>query len=117
MKANIDYKLIKPDILLADFVESFWFLKYQSENQTEKVVVPDGNIDLFFSKSSTQPFKVELKGLETKPNCNRFETDFILCAISFKPLAAEYIFRQPIADLLDGRTNLPDDFWVSILLI
>jgi AraC-like DNA-binding protein len=52
-----------------------------------------------------------LKGLETKPNTNLFRAEFILYAISFKPLAAEYILRSSVADILDGRKVLPNDFW------
>ena len=111
MTASLDYKCIKPDKLLADFVESFWFLKHQSHDSTEKMVVPDGKVDLFFSKSETEPFCIQLKGLETKPNSNSFQTNFIVCAISFKPLAAEYILHHSVANLLDGRKILPVDFW------
>lgn len=111
MTSNLHYKFIKPDKLLADFVESFWFLKHQSDNSAEKIIVPDGKVDLFFSKSETEPFRILLKGLETKPNQNPFYPNFMLCAISFKPIAAEYILRHSIADILDGRKFLPNDFW------
>ena len=111
MTTNLHYKLIKPDKLLADVVDSFWFLKHQSEDTTEKIIVPDGKIDLFFSKSETEPFRITLKGLETKSNPNPFHPSFMLCAISFKPLAAEYILRHSIADILDESKLLTNDFW------
>jgi AraC-like DNA-binding protein len=111
MNNDLHYKFIKPEKSLADFVESFWFLKHQSHDNTEKIVVPDGKIDLFFSKSETEPFHITLIGLETKPKSNPSYPNSVLCAVSFKPLAVEYILRHSIAGILDNRTVLPNDFW------
>lgn len=111
MNNDLHYKFIKPDKSLADFVESFWFLKHQSDDNTEKIVVPDGKIDLFFSKSETEPFHITLIGLETKPKSNPSYPDSVSCSISFKPLAAEYILHHSIADILDSTKILPNNFW------
>lgn len=111
MQNDFTYKIIEPDKSLADFVESFWFLKHQSDDNAEKVVVPDGKIDLVLSKPETKPFHITLIGLETKPKLNPSYPNSISCAISFKPLATEYILRYSIADILDSKKILPNDFW------
>lgn len=104
-------KYIKPDPSIADFVESFWLLHNQSEQEKEVVIVPDGRIDLFLSKSATEPFHITLLGLETAPTQATISPDLLTFAISFKPLATEYVLKRPIANLLDNTLSLPIDFW------
>jgi AraC-like DNA-binding protein len=104
-------KYIKPDASIADFVESFWLLHNQSEQAKEVVILPDGRIDLFLSKSATEPFHITLLGLETEPTQASISPNLLTFAISFKPLATEYVLRKTIADLLDNALSLPTDFW------
>jgi AraC-like DNA-binding protein len=104
-------KYIKPHNAIADFVESFWLLHNQSEQEKEVVIVPDGRIDLFLSKSATEPFHITLLGLETEPTQATIAPYLMTFAISFKPLAIEYVLQRTIADLLDNTLGLPNDFW------
>lgn len=104
-------KYIKPDSTIADFVESFWLLHNQSEEEKEVVIVPDGRIDLFLSKSANEPFHITLLGLETEPTQATISPNLLTLAISFKPLATEYVLKRTIADLLDNTLSLPIDFW------
>jgi AraC-like DNA-binding protein len=108
---DFEYKRIKPDKALADFVEGFWFLKNHADSGKHIVILPDGRIDLFFSQSETEPFHVTLSGLETQPDQAILANKTIMFAISFKLLATEYIFQNTISDLLDNATYLPNDFW------
>ncbi|MBA4852724.1 AraC family transcriptional regulator [Emticicia sp. BO119] len=104
-------KYIKPDASIADFVESFWLLHNQSAEEKEVVIVPDGRIDLFLSKSGTEPFHIMLLGLETEPTQAIIAPDLLTFAVSFKPLAAEYVLQRALADLLDNTLRLAHDFW------
>ena len=107
----LTYRLSKPPDILADFVESFWMLESGAEESKDIIVLPDGKIDLFFSRSSTEPFHVTLSGLETAPDQATLAPGTVMFAISFKLLAIEYILQKKVADLIDTATYLPSDFW------
>jgi len=111
MDNDFEYKFVKPDKSLADFVESFWLLQNHFETDKKVVILPDGRIDLFFSQSATESFHITLSGLETQPDQATLATKTIMFAISFKLLATEYIFQNTVSDLLDNATHLPADFW------
>lgn len=104
-------KYIKPDASIADFVESFWMIHNQSDQSKEVVILPDGRIDLFLSKSASEPFHITLLGLETEPTQAAIAPNLMTFAISFRPLATEYVLGRPVADLLDQTLILPTDFW------
>lgn len=106
-----NYKCIKPNKSLADFVESFWVFQNQSDSNEKVIALPDGRIDLFFIKSSSAPFRIYLLGIGTQPDQAIITPKSLIFAISFKPLAIEYIFRQSIADILNLGRILPNDFW------
>ena len=107
----MDYKRIDPHDSIAAFVESFWMLHNPSDENKEVVVLPDGRIDLFLSVSAAEPFHLILLGLETQPSYAAIKPQTRTFAISFKPLAAEYILQQTVSDLLDTAIRLPDGFW------
>jgi AraC-like DNA-binding protein len=107
----IDFKLIKPNSSLADFVESFWMLRNLSDADKEIVVLPDGRVDLTFFQSTTTPFQIIQSGLETYPQKATLRAKTVMFAVSFKLLAVEYIFQNSIANLLDYAAHLPTDFW------
>ena len=111
MDNNFDFKIIKPDKLLADFVESFWLLRNQSDSDKTIVVLPDGRIDLFFSQSATEPFHITLSGLETYPAQATLAAKTVMFVISFKLLATEYIFQNTVSNILNYAKHLPVDFW------
>lgn len=111
MEIFLKYETLKPDDSLSDFVDEIWFLKHHSEHVSEKIIVPEGKIHLFFSKSETKSFEITLVGLETKPNFNPSYPNSVIYAISFKPLAVEYILKHPIAHILNSTEILPHDFW------
>lgn len=109
--SDITYKMIMPGKHLGDFVESFWILYNPTDKHKEVVVLPDGRIDLFFSYSADEPYHAVLLGIETTPGHAVISPKRLTFAISFKPLAAEYIFRKPLAHLLNKAELLPLDFW------
>jgi len=107
---DLRYRYIKPDKSLADFVDSFWVLQNQSAAD-EGVIVPNGKIDLFFSKTPGNEFRVTLMGLETQPKPLLNQDVSVVFAVSFNPLAMEYILHHSIAPIVDGGMRLPDNFW------
>jgi len=111
MDNSIAYSVAEPDDSLRDVVESFWLLTGQEAQQKQIIILPDGRIDLFFSYSPTEPFEVRLMGLSTKPDLATLEPGTVIFAVSFKLLAVEYILRAPVADILDGTRQLPDQSW------
>ncbi len=111
MNDNFYCKFIDPEEPLADFVESIGVFHNPSDKPKDVVVLPDGRVDLFFSKSDSEPFHVTLMGLETEPEQRSVPPKTLNFAISFKPLAVEYILHTSIADFLNSAKNYPDDFW------
>lgn len=109
--SEIIYRCIKPDDALRGFVESFWMLHNPSELDKEVVILPDGNIDLFCTESSSEPFHITLLGIGTKPVQAVLKAHRITFAISFRPLGAEYLLWEPLADMPDRARNLQAGFW------
>jgi AraC-like DNA-binding protein len=108
---DLEYKIIKPDKPLSDFVESFWLLLNHSDSDKELVILPDGRVDLTFSQSATEPFHITLSGLETNPDQAILKAKTYMFAVSFKLLATEYILHNTISNLLNYAKHLPADFW------
>ncbi|SFW76446.1 helix-turn-helix domain-containing protein [Chitinophaga sancti] len=108
---SLKYKSIKPDISLADFVSDFWLFQNLSENTEEAIALPDGRIDMFLSKSASEPFTITVLGIGTRPHTAKIVAGTLIFAIGFKLPATEYIFNFPFADLLDNKKCLANDFW------
>lgn len=108
---RLEYKFIKPDESLSDFVESFWMLHNPNDTDKQVIILPDGRIDVFFSQSTTEPFHITLLGIGTNPEQSIIKADRTTFAISFKPLVTEYILKQNISNLLNKGKNLPHNLW------
>lgn len=112
MDTDLKYHIIKPDNSLSDFVDSFWFLHNQSENDKKTIGLPDGRLDLFLYKSPTEAFRIMLIGVETQQyEQGEIPANSLIFCISFKLLAVEYILRDPISDIINNARILPNDFW------
>jgi AraC-like DNA-binding protein len=108
METGLIYRDSKPQEDLADFVECFWLLENPGSEGKAIYVLPDGRIDLIFTLS---PFHGTLLGLGTAcapvtvpPKQRNF-------AVSFKPLALEFLFTNSVSHLVDSIQNLPEEFW------
>lgn len=110
MKDQPQYQLVKPDASLTDFVYCFSSLRNLS-NFNEGIIIPNGKIDLLFCKTQDNHFQIVLMGLETKPKPMPKQKIEAFFAISFNPLALEYILHQSIADFVNRGKELPNDFW------
>ena len=110
MDKELKYRLIKPNQSIADYVYCFSSLQNLS-GQQEGVVIPNGKIDLLFCKTKDNQLQIVLMGLETKPKPTPKLDITSFFAISFNPLALEYILHQSIAEFVNSGMQLPNDFW------
>lgn len=108
---DIEYKVIKPDAALSAFVDSFWMLHNHSDEDKQVIGLPDGRIDLFFSRSLTEPFRITLLGVGTHSDKAIIAAGRLMFAVSFRLPASEYMLQTPVADILNYAKRLPDDFW------
>ncbi|MEA5425281.1 helix-turn-helix domain-containing protein [Arcicella lustrica] len=109
MKNTLHFQIIEPDKSITDFVYCFSSLQNFS-NQHEAVVIPNGKIDLIFSKTKENQIIIALLGLETKPKYPNQEVSNFF-SVSFNPLAIEYLFNLSTANIINTGRILPSDFW------
>jgi AraC-like DNA-binding protein len=109
MDNPLAYKLLKPHESLAEYVYCFSSLQNLSAVH-EAVIIPNGKVDLMFSKTTDNHLRISLLGLETEPKYSRQEVSNFF-SVSFNPLAVEYIFNFSIADIRNSGKFLPSNFW------
>jgi len=88
MKNGLDYKIIKSDESLSDFIDSFWMFHNHSDNDKELIVLPDDRIDLIFYQSQSEQLNIALLGIQTYSDQTVLPSDTRTFAVSFKLLAA-----------------------------
>ncbi|MPT31494.1 MAG: AraC family transcriptional regulator [Chryseobacterium sp.] len=108
---QLEYISRKPDNSLTDIVESIWMVKNHSDEKKEGIIVPDGKIDLFLLEGEHKGFEIFIAGICTAPIIKPPFPRSTMFAISFHPLAAEYIFKASFANLKNNRQILPADYW------
>lgn len=111
MEQQLQYQFRPAEEALSDFVESYWYLHNDSREDKEVILLPDGRVDLICCQVPGMPFQVLLLGIDTQPDQLVLKAGTKMAAISFKLAAAEYIFRESIADLLNHARQLPEGFW------
>ena len=111
MDNDLEYKIVTPDKSLSDFVEHFWFLHNQSDDDKNTTGLPDGLIDILLFKSATEPFRIVQLGGLTQHEQAKVPANSLMFCISFKLLAVEYIFGETISDIVNSGKFLPTGFW------
>lgn len=111
MDNELAFTLISPHKTVAAFVESFWSLRNHSDSDKTFIVLPDGRADLILTKSPESPLQVTRSGIETYPSQAILAAKTVMFAISFKLPAIEYLFKTPLAGLLNSAEYLPAGFW------
>ncbi len=101
----------QPDPAISPYVESYWMLQNPDKEDKKVIVLPDGRIDVFFSRSASEPFHVTLHGLGTEPGQGIIHADTLTFAISFNLPAAEYILHRSVTELVNRVGGLPNNFW------
>lgn len=110
MEALIQYDQ-KPAVAeLSAFVESYWMLVNTGDEARELVILPDGRIDMFFSRSLHEPFHATLSGIETRANKGILAPKAVIFAISFKLSAVEFLFGKHLAGMINTVVHLPNGF-------
>lgn len=109
--SDLEYKIIKPDKQLSDFVDSFWFLRNQSDADKETTGLPDGLVDILLFKSATEPFHIAQLGGLTQYEQAKISANSVIFCVSFKLLAVEYVFEETISNIVNSGRLLPLGFW------
>lgn len=108
---DLEYVSVKPEAALAGVVESIWMVRNRSSERAAGIIVPDGKIDLFLFKSEGGDFEMFISGICTEPVVKPPFPDSTMFAVSFYPVAAEYLFRQSFAGLKNTSQVLPAGYW------
>lgn len=110
MDNGLAYKFTRPNRSLVDFVDRFSSLQNLSSFK-DGIIIPNGRIDLLFYKTADHQFHITLMGLETKPKQMPEQEIPAFFAISFNPIAIEYILHQSVASFVNSGKHLPNNFW------
>ncbi|MCC3160491.1 helix-turn-helix domain-containing protein [Hymenobacter sp. 15J16-1T3B] len=110
MNNELTYRTAAPTPALAAVVESYWLLRNPGPARPVWLL-PDGRIDVLFSRARVEPCHVTLMGLGTEAEAAPLAADAHIIGVSLRLLAPEYLLRTPVADLLNGVRPLPADFW------
>jgi len=108
---EIIYEHIDAPADLNDVLDSIWMLHNDTAEAKEVVILPDGRIDLFLYRSAEEPFTLRLMGMSTAPDQTSILPHTLMFAISFKPLATEYVLQQTVSEITDSARELPAGFW------
>lgn len=107
----MNYQEVQPDNLMTNFVRRFWRFDNLTSETLNYTILPDGYFDLIIRIKAKKLDSITLFGLWTKEVEVVVPADSIIIGICFKPLAAEYILQQIIADTINNYKKLPNDFW------
>lgn len=110
-KEQLIYSEEKPEGLPEGFVKSFWSFRNTSGNDFYTTILPDGCFDLIAEVRDNRIQGIFLTGLWTKPVKVSVSRNTFLWGIRFRLLSAEYILRQKLAAILNGRLELGYSFW------
>lgn len=100
----------KPDNEIGDFVSTYWMIE-NSEDKKNITLIPDAFFELILSKDADKDFEIWLVGLGTTFEDNKEMPATKMFGISFKLIASEYIFGEPIEDIENAAKKLPQNFW------
>lgn len=109
--AEIFYEELETDKSLADFVKRFWKFSNPTADTQHYTILPDGYFDLIIKITANKLDCISLFGLWTKKIEVVLPANTIVIGICLKPLAAEYILQQNIANTLNNFKTLQSDFW------
>ena len=108
---DIQYRRLEAEGGLRDYVQCFWWLHNIGASEKAFVILPDAHFDLVFHAEKGGPFIPRLSGLATQTIPCNVASGARLLAVSFALPAADGIFTQKLAPLLNAIAPLPEDFW------
>jgi AraC-like DNA-binding protein len=106
----MNYREIKPNGYLNNFVQCFWYYETTDKN-IQHTILPDGYFDLIAEFENENLTTVKLTGVWTKHKDITIAQNTKFFAIRFKLLATEYLFQKEIKSILDTTQHLPFNFW------
>lgn len=113
MTDRIQFEAVQPIAALEPLVESFWRLANETDDNKPAVILPDGRLDVSFTSRNHQ--RILLHGLETQPSQVEIAPRFSMFCISFRPLAAEYLFKSFLPIVPDSISLLPANYFNDTL--
>ena len=99
------YRENKIDGFLSHFIKCFWELDKPGKD-VDYTILPDGHFDLILEIRHRELSNIFLTGVWTKPIHVHIDKDVQLIGIRFKLIAAEYIFKQSIKNMLNSTIDL-----------
>ena len=105
------YSQLPPDIFLKDFIRCYWWLNNDTDKKLEFTILPDGCFDLIISFQNFQQTGISLSGLWSKNAEVIVAPNTQLFGIQFRLLAADYIFQERLAGIINSQKKLKNDFW------
>lgn len=110
MKSNIHIDSLAPNEELSPFIESFWAIRNTSDTEEKLETFPDGGIDLYFFHNDEYPLHISLIGLETDAKVGIMPANSVLFGVRLKLLAAEYLLKTTVSDILNTQRPLENGF-------
>ena len=92
-------------------MKRFWKFNNPTQDQKHYTILPDGYFDLVIKITNHKIESISLFGLCTKELEVVIPADTTVYGICFKPLAAEYILKQNIAETINSNKDLRNEFW------
>ncbi len=105
------YHQQKANAILKPYIRCFWWLDNDSSKNIDYTILPDGFFDIIVRFDNYEYDSTVLTGTYTKEIEVAIPPNHQLFGIQFKLLAAEYIFAESIAPLLNSEKKLPNNFW------
>ncbi|MFD2564956.1 DUF6597 domain-containing transcriptional factor [Aquimarina rubra] len=97
--------------VLKEYIRCFWWLDNDSSKNLDYTILPDGFFDVIVRFENYKYQSTVLTGLYTKEVEVVIPPNHQLFGIQFKLPAAEYIFCESIAPLLNSEKKMPNAFW------
>ena len=104
------YREIHPSARLTEYVECYWSSKVPSRI-VDHAVLPDGCVDILFSRKCGEPVSLSVVGLMTRPLARTAEAGEEFFGVRFRPgMASAFVHDAP---LLTDRVEPLMTFWGS----
>ena len=97
--------------ILKPYIRCFWWLDNDSSKNIDYTILPDGFFDIVVRFNNYEYQSTVLTGTYTEEIEVVIPPNQQLFGIQFKLLAAEYIFGESIAPLLNSEKKLSNNFW------
>ncbi|HWB98877.1 MAG TPA: DUF6597 domain-containing transcriptional factor, partial [Bryobacteraceae bacterium] len=104
------YSEFSPGARIAQYVECYWFLEVRRGRPSHQVL-PDGCVDILFSKPNAQPAALTVVGLMTAPVSPSLEPGECFFGVRFRPAMASALIPETAA--LTDKVEPLESFWGS----